>query len=200
MIIVAGGAVMANQKTTHELAKTDKDNEKRAQLEREYSFNRQINFLVMRKLWQKFRGRAPKGSTETIYTDFGMSRARYTRAVDGYNIRLSKKELERLMQKTGLRSDIFEGQTRFQFKNISSKNWNELFILRGKDPDKYKVQEDFVFSLICKEDYELVRNPDLSRFVDYLKNHGPATDVNVEQKLKSLIVDLDAINFHQLER
>lgn len=191
---------MANQKTTRELARSDKENEKREQLEREYSFNRQINFLVMRKLWQIIRGRAPRGATETIYTDFDMSRARYTRAVDGDRIRFSKKELEHLVLKTGLRSDIFEGRTHFQFRDISDKDWKKLFELRGNKDAGYKGQEDYVFSLIQEEKINPVENPDFYRFVVYLKQGVSATDINVEQKLQKLIVDMNAIKFHQLER
>ena len=54
--------------------------------------------------------------------------------------------------------------------------------------------------MICKDDLDLVKNPDLYRFVVYLKQRGPATDVSVEQKLQNLIADMETIRFHQLEQ
>ena len=77
------------------------------------TMNRRINFLVMRKMWQKIRGRAKKnsGNRETIYQAFGMSRERYTRAINGEKIRFSQKELKELVERTGVSAEIFQGKT-----------------------------------------------------------------------------------------
>ena len=79
--------------------------------EQDMVLNRQINFLIMRKMWQDIRGRAKKGEAgrETIYHAFGMSRERYTRAINGETVRFSQKELRDLMVKTGVNSDSFQG-------------------------------------------------------------------------------------------
>ena len=93
--------------------------------------NRQINFLVMRKMWQRLRGRAKKGSEgQTIYAAFHMSRERYTRVIRGEPVRFSKEELKRLVVETGVRSEIFEGKDCFHFEAISRRDWQRLFELR----------------------------------------------------------------------
>lgn len=103
--------------------------------EQDMVLNRQINFLIMRKMWQDIRGRAKRGEAgkETIYHAFDMSRERYTRAINGEPVRFSQKELRDLMLKTGVNSDIFQGVTCFQFEAITRKDWEKLFVLRGED-------------------------------------------------------------------
>ena len=46
--------------------------------------NMQINYFVMRYMWQLIRGRS---KTETIYNEFDMSRVRYTRILNAENVR-----------------------------------------------------------------------------------------------------------------
>lgn len=95
-------------------------------------FYMQINYLVMRTLWQTIRKRAKNNSTgQTIYDAFRMSRERYTRIIRGQRIRLSEEELRRLVSETGVRREIFEGKAYFQFDAISEKDWRKLFDLRN---------------------------------------------------------------------
>lgn len=58
----------------------------RAQIQKEaVRLNQQINFLVMRYMWQRYKGRAKKNTkyNRTIYDVLGISRERYTRVLDG---------------------------------------------------------------------------------------------------------------------
>lgn len=143
------------------------------QEKKEQKLNRQINFLVMREMWQVVRGRASsrgKGTSQTIYDAFGISRGRYSRAIDGSNIRISREEIERLMVLTGLSRQIFQGQDCFRFEDITRKNWAELFQIREYDIEKFEEHKDYLFSLIKSSDDDLVRNGDFYRYMRYLEH------------------------------
>lgn len=163
--------------------------------------NRQINFLIMRKMWQNIRGRAKKGSEgQTIYAAFHMSRERYTRIIRGEAVRFSRKELERLLRETGVRSEIFEGKTAFEFEAISRKEWQRLFDLREEDIKKARAYEKNLYAQMKKSDVELLKNPDLYYFAVYLKNGKAAVDRNIEAELKDLIQQLNDMGLAQLEQ
>lgn len=163
--------------------------------------NRQINFLVMRKMWQEIRGRANRGSTsQTIYTAFHMSRERYTRVIRGETVRFSEEELKRLMTETGVRGEIFEGKDCFQFENISRNDWKKLFALRDEDIKAAKEYEKYLYEQMAKSDVDMLKNPDLYYFAVYLKNGKPATDTDVEENLQRGIQWLSSITLTQLER
>lgn len=163
--------------------------------------NRQINFLIMRKMWQNIRGRAKKGSEgQTIYAAFHMSRERYTRIIRGEAVRFSRKELERLLRETGVRSEIFEGKTAFEFEAISRKEWQRLFDLREEDIKKARAYEKNLYAQMKKSDAELLKNPDLYYFAVYLKNGKAAVDRNIEAELKNLIQQLNDMGLAQLEQ
>lgn len=163
--------------------------------------NRQINFLIMRKMWQNIRGRAKKGSEgQTIYAAFHMSRERYTRIIRGEAVRFSRKELERLLRETGVRSEIFEGKTAFEFEAISRKEWQRLFDLREEDIKKARAYEKNLYAQMKKSDVELLKNPDLYYFAVYLKNGKAAVDRNIEAELKDLIQQLNDLGLAQLEQ
>lgn len=164
--------------------------------------NRQINFLVMRKMWQIIRGRAQKGSMgeQTIYKAFGMSRERYTRVLNGENVRFSKKELKLLMQKTGLRSEIFEGKDCFQFEGISRKSWTTLFLLRGQNIKKAREYEKNLYEQTQPSDADILNNPDIYRFAVYLKRLEPATNTTIEERLQENIEVIQRMEFQHLEQ
>lgn len=106
-------------------------------------FYMQINYLVMRTMWQAIRKRAKNNSTgQTIYDAFHMSRERYTRIIRGQKIRLSEEELRRLVSETGVRREIFEGKAYFQFDAISEKDWKKLFDLRNMDDIQGKTKAE----------------------------------------------------------
>ena len=169
--------------------------------DQERRLNRQINFLIMRKMWQTIRGRAKKGSEDqTIYVAFHMSRARYTRIIRGEAVRFSKGELERLMRETGVRSDIFEGITAFEFEAISLKDWQKLFELREVDIAKAREYEKYLYNQMKQSDVDLIKNPDLYHFEVYLKRWKAATDKSIEADLKNIIQQLDAFSLAHLEQ
>lgn len=169
--------------------------------DQERRLNRQINFLIMRKMWQTIRGRAKKGSEDqTIYAAFHMSRERYTRIIRGEAVRFSKGELERLMRETGVRSDIFEGITAFEFEAISLKDWKKLFELREVDIAKAREYEKYLYNQMKQSDVDLIKNPDLYHFAVYLKRWKAATDKSIEADLKNIIQQLDAFSLAHLEQ
>lgn len=76
--------------------------------------NRQINFLVMRRLWQEIRHRSSP-TNPTIYDVLDTSRERYTRVIDTGVIRFKEGELDRWNKITGMDKGIFTGEKVFQF-------------------------------------------------------------------------------------
>lgn len=180
---------------------TEQEKEKQEKEKKRQRFNRQINFLVMRTMWQELRGRARRGSTDlTIYSALEISRERYSRAIRGEMIRLSKEELKELMSKTGVRSEIFEGKDCFHFEAISDKDWKKLFDLRETDIKKSRAYEKYLYSQMAADDVDLLKNPDLYYFAVYLKNGKPATDKNIEDDLSEKVKWLNSIRLTQLER
>lgn len=105
-------------------------------------FNQQINFYIMRYMWQVIRKRSSGG---TIYLELETSRGRYTRIVDGENVHINKEELERWPRMTGLPKEVFTGDIRIECaqyerpggpKTVTTEEWKELFDLRKK---RYKA-------------------------------------------------------------
>lgn len=108
----------------------------------EQMLNQQINFYIMRHMWQVIRKRAKTGEDD-IYVALGISRARFTRVLDTGIIRLSKEELFNLKAFAGIRPDVFIGKVRFVCstlgaetdaqtapQTITEEEWVQLFDLR----------------------------------------------------------------------
>ena len=170
--------------------------------EQDMVLNRQINFLIMRKMWQDIRGRAKRGEAgkETIYHAFGMSRERYTRAINGEPVRFSQKELRDLMLKTGVNSDIFQGVTCFHFEAITRKDWEKLFVLRGEDIQRARTFERNLYQQITKKDLDMVTNPNLYRLTVYLRTSAPVTDFQLEETIREQMNWMDKNGIASLER
>ena len=170
--------------------------------EQDMVLNRQINFLIMRKMWQDIRGRAKRGEAgkETIYHAFGMSRERYTRAINGEPVRFSQKELRDLMLKTGVNSDIFQGVTCFHFEAITRKDWEKLFVLRGENIQRARTFERNLYQQITKKDLDMVTNPDLYRLAVYLRTSAPVTDFQLEETIREQMNWMDKNGIASLER
>lgn len=166
------------------------------------TMNRRINFLVMRKMWQKIRGRAKKnsGNRETIYQAFGMSRERYTRAINGEKIRFSQKELKELVERTGVSAEIFQGKTCFQFDAISQQDWEKLFELRDTDMKQARIYERNLYEQMQKSDMDIVRNPDLYRFVVYVQSMASVTDLRLGREMQETIDWMKKTSVRKLER
>ena len=109
--------------------------------EEEKKLNRQINYFIMRYMWQVIHGR---GGDETIYAAFKMSRERYTRIMDTGAVSYRGNELDSLCARTGLNAKIFTGEMRFDCLAekiegqerrktlVVTSDWKELFDLRAK--------------------------------------------------------------------
>ena len=108
--------------------------------EAEKSFNRQVNYYVMRYMWQVIRKR---NSGETIYDKFHTTPERYGRVINTGTIRYKKAEgdeLQNLVETTGMRREIFTGEARFQcpyfgtkrkpVNDITTEEWQGLFQYR----------------------------------------------------------------------
>lgn len=123
---------MAEQKQ----AKTpEQEKKEKEQREQEYRFNRQINYYIMRHMWQVIRGR---NANDRIYECFGMSRERYTRAINTGKIRCSNEEAKRLEQLTGISRKVFLGEERINCRLPNKKEpaipeeaWRKLFAWRN---------------------------------------------------------------------
>lgn len=92
------------------MAEQEKQAEQLILSDDEKKFNRQINFFIMRYMWQVICERNPD---DTIYKAFQTSRERYTRIINTGVVRYGKGELDSLSQITGLRKEIFLGEVRF---------------------------------------------------------------------------------------
>ncbi len=116
----------------------------------EQKLNRQINYFIMRYMWQVICGRS---ATDTIYNVFCTSRERFTRVINTGVIRYGKGELKGLQQITGLSADIFTGKRRFmcphkdktgKIQDIITTEWIEYFKWRkdqAEEEDKEKKTE-----------------------------------------------------------
>ena len=170
-------------------------------------FNRQINFLVMREMWQAIRKRAKRHSGNTIYKAFDMSRTQYNAAIDGGNIRLSEEKIKYLVTETGVRREIFEGKDCFKFKKIERAEWQKLFELKGKrDENENKVarsewepEQKRILSKINADDVDEVNNPDFYQFAVYLKAGKEVGDTAAERKIKNGIKLLSDIKLSDCE-
>ncbi len=119
---------MAEEKTSAEISKLTKA---------EQAFNRQINFFVMRYMWQRIRGRSPWNSGDTVYNALNIRRERFTRVIDAGTIRYGKGELDWLEKTTGIQRKIFTGEVHFACGYVLAKNdgvevitedrWHRLF-------------------------------------------------------------------------
>ena len=115
--------------------------------EAEKSFNRQVNYYVMRYMWQVIRKR---DSGSTIHAKFDTSRERYGRVINTGIIRYKKNELQNLVETTGMRREIFTGEARFQcpyiekekpVNDITTKEWETLFEYRTDKSMDSSIEE-----------------------------------------------------------
>ena len=117
-------------------------------LSSEEQFNRQVNYFIMRYMWQVVCGRSKQEREDTIYNAFETSRERYTRVINTGIIRYKDKELKMLTELTGLSEGIFSGTERFEcphtidkkkFDDITLDEWHS--ILDWRNPTKVKSGE-----------------------------------------------------------
>ena len=68
---------------------TEQSTQENQVTEEENKFNRQVNYLIMRYMWQQYH-RKGTNNTETIYDVFNTSRERYTRIINTGVVRYKK--------------------------------------------------------------------------------------------------------------
>lgn len=111
--------------------------------------NRQINFFIMRHMWQVICKKSAKDQYDTIYDNFDMSRVRYEKFINGEDIRWKVietqtkgkfYELDWLAHITGISKDIFNGDSRFSIKGISDEQWDNLALALVKVDAKKKKE------------------------------------------------------------
>lgn len=167
-------------------------------------FNRQINYFVMRYMWQVIHGR---DADDTIYNALGMSRLRYTRIIDTGVVRYRRDELKGLEKATGINREIFTGEKRFICHNkkdmtqtlISSDDWKKLFELRDNrreqttlssegDADGSKGKYKECENEITKNLREAARkgNGQFCKLCDFLKSGHAAKEERLRDAEQSL--------------
>ena len=98
----------------------------------EILFNRQVNYLIIEKLWEHHN--KGKGKDE-FYEMMGIDKNAYTRirTADTYNCVDLEKRWERKyshLRKLGLSKEIMIGLERIETNGISMKDWNEYLDYR----------------------------------------------------------------------
>lgn len=135
-----------------------------------HTLNMQINFYVMRTLWQIIIRRS---KNDTIHDTFNMSRTRYNKVLDGDNIRMSTNEMVWLCKLTGISSDIFEGKDRFEIAHITEKQWETFFGLTKNSVDYYNQRK--IINDRIKDEYRYSKNKMgqflmLCKFIENIKD------------------------------
>lgn len=166
-----------------------------------------INFLVMRRMWQIIRKRAPNGENEdTIYNALGMSRTRYTRAIDRDYIYISEAELKKLSDITGLSMELFQGKACFHFKNINYQELKGLLEDRGngltteEERVAYKKKECEIFKKLAEEKRTSgAEDEQFYRLCYFIKERKPIAGNTADIAVKLLIGQMKEITVQQLE-
>ena len=181
-------------------------------LEDKKRFNRQVNFFVMREMWQVVRG---PNADDTIYICFYINRKRYTQVIDTGIIRYKKGELVWLQALTGLRKEIFTGEARFecsyksergaQDKNnlITAEDWDALVQWRKQKVKSTKTGntiQDRVCSLLSKADQRNVETWDFYQLCYFLRERKAAPHKLPSETIQEIETAIKKISFFLLDR
>lgn len=133
---------MAEQRLTQQQKKLQKEEQRQLkeiqnELENKRARNRQINFFIIRYLWGAIRGRGGL----TVHEAFGMSRERFTNAIDTGWIRVSTNDLMEFIAETGIRAEIFRGDRCFKINGVTEEQWEKLFEARTKRAEAHEISE-----------------------------------------------------------
>ena len=198
------------------MAEVQEISEKSKEQEQEKRFNRQVNYFIMRYMWQVIRGRK-KEDGNTIYAALDMSRERYTRVIDTGIIRFWRGELDSWHEITGIRKEIFTGEERFRCeytltikgravkKEITKEDWEawvkERIAIRQCNttplPKREKQQE------ICKRLKKVKRaedNRDFYRLCYYLKYREAAPIKGPAETLRDISMAIGNLSFDLLNK
>ena len=180
-------------------------------------FNRQINYFIMRYMWQVIHGRS---ADNNIYLTFGTSRERYTRTIDTGVIRYGKNELNGLSQLTGIRQEIFTGEVRFncpykvrkpktkdekeptiEERVISTGDWERLFQWRKNRTGVKGTQspQDEICARLKKVSRTNIENWDFYRMCYFFKSLEPAPLYLTAAQFRENIALLNQLSFSLLD-
>ncbi len=167
--------------------------------------NRQVNYFIMRRMWQVIRGRS---ADDTIYKAFETSRERFTRVINTGVIRYGKGELAGLRQLTGLSEDIFTGETRFECsykdgdkeQSITREEWVDLFKWRETRNSNEDDKQKRIYTLLNKVNKQDEANDDFCRLCYFLKERKPAPLRLPSDKVQSVTAEIRSLSFEVLDK
>lgn len=173
----------------------------------EQRLNRQINYYIMRYMWQVLR---KHNAESTVYDALNIERGRFTRAIDYGTIRCDKKLLDAIEEKTGIDRMYFTGERRFLIPNLSKDDWKELFklrkIKRTRANDKtaagdYALKEQRVKTLI-KKNYNpnSEENIGLYSFCYYYAYNKKAPKDDTSRQFSSLMAIIKEYDVDRLDQ
>lgn len=166
--------------------------------------NRQVNYFIMRRMWQVIRGRS---ADDTIYKAFKTSRERFTRVINTGIIRYGKGELAGLCQLTGLSEDIFTGKTRFvcpykdgdQEQCITEEEWVHLFKWRKARNSGGGDRQKKIYTLLNKVNKRNIENHDFYRLCYFLTECKPAPLRLPSDKIRGITAEMNRMSFEVLD-
>lgn len=177
-------------------------------------FNRQINYFIMRYMWQVIRGRS---SNDNIYLTFNTSRERYTRIIDTGRVRYGNGEVSGLHQLTGLRQEVFRGDVRFkcphresdQKDDITQEQWEELFVWRKEQRERRRAGETgkeerniqkLIYKYLRGVDRNNVDNVDFYRLCYFLKENEPSPVRPMSETVRAINKSISGLTFDLLDK
>lgn len=115
----------------------------REEISQEVLFNRQVNYLIIEKLWEFLNKGADK---KKFYDLMGVNKNAYCRirTADTYNlVDLERRwdEKNSALKKIGLSREIMVGIEQIEIRDISQKDWGEYIKYRYEDkkPSSYRT-------------------------------------------------------------
>lgn len=170
----------------------------------EQRLNRQVNYFIMRRMWQAIRGRS---ADDTIYKAFETSRERFTRTINTGVIRYGKGELAGLCQLTGLSEDIFTGKIRFAcpYKSgdkeqfITREEWVDLFKWRENRNCDEEDRQKRIYTLLNQVNKRDVENHDFYRLCYFLTERKPAPLRLPSDKIRGVTAEIKSLTFEVLD-
>lgn len=182
----------------------------------EKKFNRQVNFFIMRYMWQVICERNPN---DTIYKAFHTSRERYTRIINTGVVRYGKGELDSLSQITGLKKEIFlgeirfycpyevakkdaEGKQRIEKSEITDEEWKALIKWRKERTGTKgeKSPQDEICERLRKVKQSDVENWDFYRLCYFLKERTPAPSRVTKEQFRDMVQSVNGLSFSILDK
>lgn len=172
----------------------------------EKKFNRQINFFIMRYMWQVICGR---NGEDTIYKTFKTSRERYTRIINTGAVRYAIGELDFLTEVTGLKRGIFTGEVRFKCpykdgktpKEITQEEWDTMFQWReerSREKGTKSPQAE-----VCEKLQKVKRtdadNWDFYQLCYFLKERKPAPPKLAGEYFRDIVYSIQRLSFSMLD-